>query len=532
MPPLVSPRRHSLDAWREKSHALLKAPDKISNISGVLISLLVLHGSAKFDALFSGTNAVEFARQLDPQRDKMFSAPKRIPTGTALSCLRAALDFKQMFSKYKNSANKRDFLIKQLQDSMAWDDITKFRILDNTAIEKIVDLICTMDNWTLPRHLLLGENMEKGNNKSFKRELDLMAEMYECEPTTEEENLQVVESMVENAQLAGNWFMDVGAKLLRMVWKPPYQAAEPENEWEKILIPWGAWLVFWWVWLYGMSCVCITWFDALRVEFPKNDVERDEVYLAPLVLLEWDAWALMLFFVFSRWYRWCSNSMVFLFVGLLSLQVANSLTELRIIHHAVYPQTVLCWNNYMQYESNETMEICRGNDTEMKLYMCSYCYYYIVCVILATNLVDIAMSVVVIVHNNKDLDMKEKDRMFHFPYCFATGVLYGLTNRLLGNVPIVLHTLNTVVFLLFGAWTCSRSNSHNHASGTFSLRVSRFICLFVCVTDWCVCKLTGVITNASVSIVTDLELLATLHQNMFWFFLADCILSKLCAKKR
>ena len=225
--------------------------------------------------------------------------------------------------------------------------------------------------------------------------------------------------------------------------------------------------------------------------------------------------------------------MVFLFVGLLSLQVANSLTEIRIIHHAVFPQTVLCWSNYMGYDSNEISQTCRDEVTQLKLFVFSYFYFCIVCFILATNLVDIAISVVAIVHNNKDLDMEDKDKMLHFPYCFATGVLYGLTDRLQNTVPsFVLHTLNTVVFFLFGAWTFSRSHSRNQASGRISLNVSRFICLFVCATDWCVCKLTGSINNASISLVLDLEMLGSLHQNMFWFFLADCIFSKLCVKKR
>jgi len=150
----------------------LKAKDKVSKISGVLISLLVLHGPARFDELFTGTNAVAFANWLDPQRDKMFSASERIPTGTALSCLRAATDLSRVFSKPKNSANKRHLLIKSLQDSMLRDDITKFRVLDDTAIQKLVDLICTMDNWTFPRNLLLGENKESGNGKTYSRELD------------------------------------------------------------------------------------------------------------------------------------------------------------------------------------------------------------------------------------------------------------------------------------------------------------------------------------------------------------------------
>jgi len=397
----------------------------------VLISLLMLHGPAKFDELFAGTNAVEFANRLDPQRDKMFSALKRIPTGTALSCLRAAATWSQVFPKHKNNANRRDFLIRSLQDLMAWDDIAKFRVLDGTAIQKLVDLICTMDNWTFPCNLLFGENEESGNGKTYKRELDLMAEMYECEPTTEEENVQVVESMVENAQLAGNWFMDAGKKLVRTVWKSPDQAAEPEQEWAELLIPWGTWFVFGWVWLYGMSLVCITWFDAIQVKWPINDRERIVAYNAPPVVLEWDVWALILFFAISRWYRWYSTSMVLLFVGLLSLQVANSLTKLRISHHSVYPRTLLCWSNYMGYPMSATSQICQNQVNQLNLFMSSYFYFCIVCVILTTNLVDIAMSVVIIVHNNKDLDMKDKDRMLHFPYCFATGVLYGLTDRLL-----------------------------------------------------------------------------------------------------
>ena len=272
--PLASPRRHALDAWRPKAQALLKATTKTSHICAVLISALVLHGSAKFDTLFSGTNVIEFANRLDPQRDKVFSAPKRIPTGTALSCLKAAADLSLVFARHKNSANKRDLLISSLQDSMLWDDITKFRVLDDTAIQKLVDLICTMDNWTFPRNLLLGENKESGNGKTYSRELDLMAEIYECEPTTEEENLQVVENMVENAQAAGTFVADWAAKIMRAWRQTPDQPAEPDKEWADILMPCFMTLLFWWIWAYGMSFVCVTWFDAVLVKLPEEDVER------------------------------------------------------------------------------------------------------------------------------------------------------------------------------------------------------------------------------------------------------------------
>jgi len=539
MPPSASPRRHTLDAWRAPAHALLKAKDKVSKISGVLISLLVLHGPARFDELFTGTNAVAFANRLDPQRDKMFSASERIPTGTALSCLRAATDLSRVFSKPKNSANKRHLLIKSLQDSMLWDDITKFRVLDDTAIQKLVDLICTMDNWTFPRNLLLGENKESGNGKTYSRELDLMAEIYECEPTTEEENLQVVENMVENAQAAGTFVSDWAAKIMRAWRQTPDQPAEPEKEWADILMPCFMTLLFWWIWAYGMSFVCVTWFDAVLVNLPEDDVERKKAYYATLVL-EWDCWALILFFVVSRWHRWWNTSMLLMFVGLLSVQLANSLPQVRIIYQDAFPQVVLCWNNYMQFNSTVSTTLCENEDnicenevTMFKIFVVSYVYFYFVFFMLVANLVDMAMSVAAIVHNNKDLDMDDKDKMLHFPYCFITCVLYVLTDHLQGTVPsFVVHTLNTVVFFLFGAWTFADSHKTRFVSSAISLHVSRFICLFVCVTDWCVCNLTGFPTNHTWCLGHYVILLGMLHTNLFWFFLADCIFSKLCVKKR
>jgi len=168
---MQSPRRHLYGAWKVPAHTLLKAKDKFSHVSAKLISAMVLHGPDKFFGLFSGTTAVDFSSRLDPQRHKMFSASTRILTGTALSCLRAASILSAVFCKNKQSATKRDCLIKSLQDSMAWDDIYKFRRLDDNDIKKLVELICTMETWTLPRNLLLGETKESGSAKTYNREL-------------------------------------------------------------------------------------------------------------------------------------------------------------------------------------------------------------------------------------------------------------------------------------------------------------------------------------------------------------------------
>jgi len=63
-----------------------------------------------------------------------------------------------------------------------------------------------------------------------------MAEMYECEPTTEEENLQVVDNMVENAHAAGNFVVDFAAKIMRAVRQTPDQPPETEKEWAEVII--------------------------------------------------------------------------------------------------------------------------------------------------------------------------------------------------------------------------------------------------------------------------------------------------------
>ena len=226
-----------------------------------------------------------------------------------------------------------------------------------------------------------------------------MAEMYECEPTTEEENLQVVDNMVENAHAAGNFVVDFATKIMRAVRQTPDQPPETEKEWAEVIIDWGLQFSFWWIWGYAMSSVCKTWFEAVRVELPeKPDDAADAFHAMPR--LEWDCTALILFFVVSRWYRWQSKSMLLLFVGLMSMQLAYLWPIMVYVINGALPQVLKCWEYYTQTNASPTPAFCYNNFTEVQLFSCSYAYFFVVRLILLSNLVDMMVVVVVQIHTN------------------------------------------------------------------------------------------------------------------------------------
>jgi len=199
--PLTSPRRVEFGAWRNHALANLRAKDKFTQVGSVMISAVVLLGPEEFFARFVGFSSAEtFLQKVNPDRSQLFANRRRIPTEAAICCLQAAQKLTSVYKAYTNSADQSIQLLTALQTSLAKDVICAFPRIDRVDhIQRVLEVICTFASWTNPRDLLLGRNTVTGGGQTYKRELAVMAEMYECAPTQREENAQVAGSMLEHA---------------------------------------------------------------------------------------------------------------------------------------------------------------------------------------------------------------------------------------------------------------------------------------------------------------------------------------------
>jgi len=256
--------------------------------------------------------------------------------------LQAAQKLTSVYKAYTNSADQSIQLLTALQTSLAKDVICAFPRIDRVDhIQRVLEVICTFASWTNPRDLLLGRNIVTGGGQTYKRELAVMAEMYECAPTQREENAQVAGSMLEHAGECASSAWDVTRQIARAFQGAPAAPAPPEQEWAEVLFEFGLKAATVWFWMFVVKHVCAAWIEGLYMTLPLPEREATAAFKARPPC-NWDAPALVCVSVLTVWRGSQSTGMLFLTVRLLSLQLATAWPWIAYLMGGNFAQINLC----------------------------------------------------------------------------------------------------------------------------------------------------------------------------------------------
>ena len=275
---MLSPRRFGLDAWRLKAQALISTSSKQPAVVSVLVSAIVLLGPKEFFVRFGATKEHLLGLSQD-DRKKLFTGPKRVPTPVALSCLQIGWDFHNSVKNYpKHAVETRRKMFEKLQETLAYDDIAGFQVIDQVAdINSLVDLIIKIESWTKPMEAMLGVG-------SKEEKLEMMGCMYECEPTQAEETEKLATDMINGATEVGISCLNLVRGCIDLLKPTPAPPPAKERTWEEILVefvPVATKLV---VWMWLMMHVGWAWLRGLYVALIIIPDNRDETAMANIEL--------------------------------------------------------------------------------------------------------------------------------------------------------------------------------------------------------------------------------------------------------
>ena len=198
----------------------------------------------------------DFLKQVDPIRSSLFVGGRKLTTEVALLCIWAAEQLVNIHSTYSTSGELKAKLFEWLQTFFATDHISTYGCFNEADhITKLVDLICTMSLWKDLRGALLGPNTQSGPAQQFLRELSVLGEMYECEPTREEKDTAVVQEIFSDIQGVGASVLGAVKSLVRAVKGTPAAALPPPKEWYEVALEDGIKVLHHIVWLSAMIYV-------------------------------------------------------------------------------------------------------------------------------------------------------------------------------------------------------------------------------------------------------------------------------------
>jgi len=276
---MLSPRRFGLDAWRPKAHSLLSTSSKLPPVVSVLVSAIVLLGPKEFFVRFGATQEHLLGLSQD-DRKKHFTGPKRVPTPVALSCLQIGWDFHNSVKIYpKHAVETRRKMFDKLQETLAYDDIAGFQVIDQVAdINSLVDLIIKIESWTKPLHALLGVG-------SKEEQLEMMGCMYECEPTQAEETEKLATDMINGATEVGISCVNLARGFIVELFTPtPAPPLAKERTWEEILVEFVPVAMKLVVWIWFMVQVGLAWLRGLYVKLTIIPEDNEQTAMANIEL--------------------------------------------------------------------------------------------------------------------------------------------------------------------------------------------------------------------------------------------------------
>jgi len=227
----------------------------------------------------------------------------------------------------------------------------------------------------------------------------------------------------------------------------------------------------------------------------------------------------------GRWHGLHNMGILLLFVGLMSLQLATFWPLMKYVTDGVFGEVLQCWELWTTNPTNNPVSNrCDNKMVTLKTFV-KFFYFLIVRCILMVNLVDMMMVLVMRIHNFNVANSQEFQ--LHTPYCFYVCAFYVLTNRLHSRyVPRhMIHILNFVVFSAYGIRTLMSRyiNDRAQKSSVMSLYAARFICFFVVITEYFVCKMYGFGTWAGISLDHHVIQLGVLYTNLFAFYILDIV---------
>lgn len=513
---MLSPRQHAFDAWHDAARACLRAKNNISKVGSVLMCAVVALGPVEFFQRFDCDNADDFRKKNGPDRSLLFANSKKLPTGTALSCLKIAPKMHVVVKNYGKMPELERELFKFMKVQLAQDSIYSVRQIDRAEdISRLVNVILKFASWNKPRDLLL----EANTDATYGRQLQLMSAMFECAPTPHETNMRVVETCVDNASVVAASAYGLVSRVTRAVQNAPAAAPAEETDWNAVVVTSGQLFLCWWLWAYYMYHVAATWIEHAHVSLSEPYAKATAEF-GERPLCEWDMPVLMCVLVFTMCRGHQSAAMLLLSVGLLSLQTATSLPMILYVGEGFLTEMRLCKFKFYSPVNKADSESCDNKAIRLQL-VCTFAFCVAAIGFGIMYLLDMA-TVLVLYLRVPNADQTAP--IYHIPHCFHMCTLYVVTSigiALQEFVPVrVTHTVNFVLFLLCGGRTCLARYSHEEDLWTtrLSLYASRCICFFVVGTAWFANSWHGHETWASLTVGYLFQQAQCLTVNLFGFF--------------
>jgi len=532
--PLVSPRQHAYDAWRAVALANLKASNNMTRVASVLICAVVALGPAEFFRRFDCDNEAEFVRKNGADRSMLFADSKRIPTGTAMLIMRIAARMYVVYKNFSQSNALQSELLHFMQELLAQDTIRSVRAIDRVDdITRLIRVILNVNSWNKPREILL----EQASDGQFGRQLELMSAMFECEPTSHEEKLQVFETCVERATDAVSSAYGVVSRVkLALQGAPaavPHAAPAAETDWI-VVIATSSWqFACCWLWAYTMYEVAKTWILNAHVTLPPAFAEAEAMFEAR-PLCEWDILAMTCVLAHTLWRGSQSTYMLLLSVGLLSLQTATNWPWISYVVDGFRYEMHLCKVSYSKLSNTDSIS-CDNNAIRLKM-LCTFAYCVVAMGVGIIYLVDV-MTVLVLYVRTVNADDNTAP-IYHIPHCFQVCTLYVVTSigmALKEFVPVsVTHTLNFLLFLMCGGRTFLARYHRKEDLWTtrVSLYASRGICFFVVGTEWFVNRWHGYRTWGYLAVGSLFQQVQSITLNLFVCFVVVAIFNAIRPNRR
>jgi len=534
--PLLSPRKNSFNAWQVPALALVKAKSRFNHTSGVLISAFVLHGPDDFFAKFAGpgdSSATEFVKRVEPLRSTLFTGRLRMPTDVALLCLTAASNLAVVKTHYSTDENLQAFLVASLQKSLATSAIYSFCPVDRVDhIARLVQLICTMSEWTDPRGALLGPNHVTGKGQVYTRELSVMGEMYECEPTKNEQDTAVIQEMIADVQGCGSVCGSVVASvawdslkcLSRLLAGTPAAPAPPQKEWTEELYDTVVNGTHFLIWLSAMIYVIAVWLDGIYAP-TSSDATQADMEFTKRVSSSWDVPGLIYVFVMTHWRGTQSAYLFSIFVGMLSLSLACQWQRIMLHTRLAHRNFEGCWDHWKTSTTHvPASEFCDNGWVYAHMLM-TYCHYTIARLVGLTYWADLLTMVLAHYRNISIQNPNDNpDAMWiHIPRCARVSAVYILMHYLYTwhKMLVVFQTLNIVVFVGLFLQSLHRWHAKNsHGASLVSLYASRLVCILVVATE--IFNSSGYENPSLQLFFIQLQIteLVYVHSLLFWYYLA------------
>jgi hypothetical protein len=499
MAKLRSPRMQAFDAWKPAALALLKPNARFSHVSAVLISAAIYLGKDEFCKKFGGHTTVEdFKKDVDPRRASLFSGGEKLSTAVALLCLKAAGNLVAIHANHSNDAKETlDRKTSSLQKLFEYDELDKFHKGERKElIEVLLSLIDTMALWTDPRGALLGPKTQTGSNQKFERELSVMGEMYESEPTQQEEDDEDNDKMLDKLIGVAKSVCNGGRKLVQACRGTTSPAPPPAKDWFAEFVLDGVNILQYLVWVCAMMYVCVIWIDALYSEFSSDYTVFVQKWLTRKSTA-YDTAGVIYVFVMTHWSGTQTMMLFAMYVGVLSLHLAHEWPRYIFLEALSRQDIRACWYEWKDANTTTLSKYCDNQHVATRQVM-HIIYYYMACAIGFMFCVDMATVVILFYRNQKIVS--PGDFVVHQAFCSQACTLYLFVQHVHGVHKIVWlkHTLN---FIIFGVFLCSTTTSTYEnikpKTSALSLFGCRLVCLCVCCSEFVVLYYHGETTWVS-----------------------------------